>query len=76
MCNFACSVTQLCPILCEPMGCRLPGSPRCGIFQAGVLEWLPFPPPKDLPNPGLEPAYPALAGRFFTEVPPGKPSTH
>ena len=37
---------------------------------------LPFPAPGDLPNPGIKPASlasPALAGRFFTTVPPGKP---
>ena len=34
---------------------------------------LPFPPPGDLPNPGVEPASSALAGRFFTAEPPGKP---
>ena len=28
---------------------------------------------RDLPRPGLEPASPALAGRFSTTVPPGKP---
>ena len=28
----------------------------------------------DLPRPGLEPVYPALAGRFSTTAPPGKPS--
>ena len=28
----------------------------------------------DLPRPGLEPVSPALAGRFSTAVPPGKPS--
>ena len=27
----------------------------------------------DLPGPGLEPVSPALAGRFLTTVPPGKP---
>ena len=38
----------------------------------------PFPPPGDLPDPGIEPssfvASPALTGGFFTTVPPGKPS--
>ena len=29
----------------------------------------------DLPRPGLEPVSPALAGRFSTTVPPGKPNT-
>ena len=28
----------------------------------------------DLPGPGLKPVSPALAGRFLTTVPPGKPS--
>ena len=28
----------------------------------------------DPPRPGLEPVFPALAGRFSTTVPPGKPS--
>ena len=30
----------------------------------------------DLPIPGLEPVSPALAGRFSTTVPPGKPFTY
>ena len=34
---------------------------------------LPFPSPGDLPDPGIEPVSPALAGRFFTTEPPGKP---
>ena len=29
----------------------------------------------DLPRPGLEPMSPALAGRFSTTAPPGKPNT-
>ena len=31
-------------------------------------SWLPY-----IPDPGITPASPALAGRFFTTVPPGKP---
>ena len=34
---------------------------------------LPF-PPGDFPDPGIEPASPALVGGFFTTVPPGKPN--
>ena len=30
---------QLCPTLCDPMDCSLPGSSIHGIFQARVLEW-------------------------------------
>ena len=33
---------------------------------------LPFPSPGDHPDPGFEPAFPVLAGRFFTTEPPGK----
>ena len=29
--------------------------------------------PGDLPHPGLEPVFPALADRFFTTESPGKP---
>ena len=38
-------------------------------------EWrvLPFPPPGDLPDSGIEPVFPALAGGVFTTEPPGKP---
>ena len=34
---------------------------------------LPF-PPGDFPNPGIEPASPALVGGVFTTEPPGKPN--
>ena len=33
---------------------------------------LPLPAPGDLPDPGIEPTFPALAGGFFTTVPRGK----
>ena len=42
------------------MDCRPPGSSVYGIFQAGILERIAFPPPGDLPNPGMEPTSPAL----------------
>ena len=37
---------------------------------------LPFHPPGDFPDPGIEPMYPALAGWFFTTKPPGKLYLH
>ena len=36
---------------------------------------LPFPSPGDLPDPGIKPTSPALAGKFFTTEPPGQGST-
>ena len=35
---------------------------------------MPFPSPEDLPDLGIEPASSALAGRFFTTLPPGSPT--
>jgi len=34
---------------------------------------LPIPTPGDLPDPGIKPMSPALAGGFFTSESPGKP---
>ena len=61
--------------LCDPMDCSLPGSSVHGIVQARTLEWVAFPSPGDLPDPGIEPESSALAGAFFTADPPGKPET-
>ena len=44
--------------------------------RQGYWSALPFPSPKDLPDPGIEPVSlmsPALEGRFFTADPPGIP---
>ena len=60
---------QSCPTLCDPMDCSPPGSAVQEILQARILEWLPFLPSGDVPNPGIEPVplvSPALAGRLFT----------
>ena len=57
-----------------------PGSSILGILQIRILEWLPYPPPGDLPNPGIELVSlksPALSGaggeRSLPLVPPGRP---
>ena len=34
---------QLCPALCDPMNCSLPGSSVHGILQARILEWVAIP---------------------------------
>ena len=41
--------------------------------RQGHWSGLPFPPPGDLPDPGIEPMSPALAGGFFATEPSGKP---
>ena len=56
------------------IACQAPLS--MGFSWQEFWSGLPFPPPGDLPNPGIEPASPAspvLAWGFFTTEPPGKP---
>ena len=43
------------------------GSPRQDYWSG-----LPFPSPGDLPDSWIKPTSPALAGVFFTTLPPGK----
>ena len=53
------------------VACQAPRS--MGFSRQKFWSGLPFPPPGDLPNPGIEPtspASPSLAGRFFTTEPP------
>ena len=68
--------------MCMLSHVKLFATPRSVAHQAPLSmgfsrqeSWnrLPFPSPGDLPNPGTELASPALAGRFFTTEPPGKP---
>ena len=41
-----------------------------GFSRQEYCSELPFPHAEDLPNPGIKPTFPALAGRFFTTGPP------
>ena len=43
-----------------------------GLSRQEYWSEFPFPPPGDLPDPGIEPASPALAGEFCTTEPHGK----
>ena len=49
-----------------------PGSSIHEILQLRILERAIISYPGGFPNPGIEPTSPALAGSFFTTVPPGK----
>ena len=86
-CVHACSVTHSCPTLCNSMNCSSPvatwtatcpeahgQAPLSVEFsQARILEWVAISFFGDLLNPGIEPTCPALAGKFFTTEPLGKP---
>ena len=68
---------------CQPTLVFLPAKSYGQRSLVGYSPWshneqeycsgLPHPPPGDLPKPGIEPKSFALAGRFFTTEPPGKP---
>ena len=67
------SLTLMTP---STIACQAPlsmGFPRQEIprFPSGLL----FPSRGDLPNPGIEPTFPALAGGFLTAEPPGLPKS-
>ena len=79
-----CVHAQLCPILCDPIDCSLPGSSVLGIFQARISEWFTIPiflPGKCDPTPGILLTQGLnkhllcllhFVGRFFTTEPPGQ----
>ena len=69
-----CLVTKSYPTLLRPpMDCSPQGSSLHGISQARIQEWVAIFFSRDFPDPGVPHASPALAGRFFTTAPPGKP---
>ena len=62
------SVDESCLTLCDPMDYTVHG-----ILQSRILEWVAFPSPGDLPNPGIEPRTPALQADSLPAEPQGKP---
>ena len=48
-------VAQSRPTLCDTMDYTVHG-----ILQARILEWVAYPSPVNLPDPGIEPGSPAL----------------
>ena len=70
-----CSVAQLCPTLCDPMECTWPTPLFMAFSRQEYWSRLPFPPPGDFFDPGIEPISSALVGGFFTTEPPGKPDS-
>ena len=66
------SVAQSCPTLSTPwaVGCQAPLSMGC--HRQEYWSGLPFPPPGDLPDPGINTSvFPVLGGRFITTMPQG-----
>ena len=68
----ACSVPQLCLTLLQPHRLKYTGSSVHEIFQARILEWVAISTLSGSSDPGIKPAFAALAGGLFTTEPPGK----
>ena len=47
--------------------------PSMGFSRQEYWSGLPFPSPRDLPDPGIEPRSPTFQADALTSVPPGKP---
>ena len=74
MSEYESSVSQSHMILCDPIRMQTPLSKE--FSRQEYWSRLQFPPLGHLPYPGVEPVSPespALAGRFFTTVPTGRP---
>ena len=65
-------VLSLVHLFFDSMDCSPPGFPIHGFPRHKYWSGLPFPLPGDLPDPGIEPESPVVAGRFFTTESPGK----
>ena len=70
--HCACSVTKLCPTLCDPIDCSPPGSTVHGILQARILEWVVMPFSRGSSQPRDRTPASCIAGRFLTKL-RGKP---
>ena len=54
------------------MDCSPPGSSVHGILQARIQEWVAFPSPGDLPDPGIKPGSLSLEADALTSEPAGQ----
>ena len=59
-------VAQLCPTLCDPMDCSLPGISVHGVFQARVLEWVAIAFSRGSSQPRDQTWVSCIVGRCFT----------
>ena len=63
-------VTKSCPTLGTPQTVDHQASLPMVFPRQEYWSGLPFPSPGDLPDPGIKPTSPAMAGRVFTTEPP------
>ena len=76
LCMLGANLRQLCPTLCDPWAVAHQVPLSMGSSRQDYWSRVPCPPVGCLPDPEIRPmslTSPALAGGFFTTVPPGKP---
>jgi len=66
-------VAQACLILGTPWTLAPQAPLSMEFFRQEYWSGLPFPSPRDLPNPGIELKSPALQADSLPSEPPGKP---
>ena len=64
-------VAQSCPTLCNTMTVALQAPLSMGFPREEYQSGLPFPSPRDLLNPGMEPESPELQADSLPTEPPG-----
>ena len=72
LCCFVLS-HSVCLSLCDPWTIAHKAALSIGFSRQEYWSGWLYPPLGDLPNLGIEPTSPTLAGGFFTTKPPGKP---
>ena len=65
-------VAKSCPTLATAWTVARQAPLSMGFSRQEYWSGLPFSTPGHLPNPGIKPTSPSLAGGFFTAEPPGK----
>ena len=69
----ACELLSCARFFATPWTVTLQASLSMGFSRQEYWSGLPFPPPGDLPNPGIKPQSPALQADPLPSQPPGKP---
>ena len=69
-CRVKVKIAQSCPTLCDSIDWSMEFS------RPEYWSGQPFPSPKDLPNPGIEPRFPTLQADSLSAEPPRKPKNN
>ena len=65
-------IAQSCPTVWDPMDCSPPSSSSMEFSRHEYWSRFPFPSPRDLPDPGIEPGSPTLQADALLSEPLGR----